>query len=527
MPFSQEKADFVVNFIQCLKLGDDFYGQPFMLQPWQKEAVSEFYGTLKENGFRKYWYLYFEIPKKNGKSQLAAALGLYHTFGDGSYDGEVYVCAADKDNASIVFNAALSMLDQCPYLKKRAKIKASQRIIEDKVTHTKFKVLSAEAYSKHGYKPTCVIFDELHAQPNRDLWDIMTFGSGSARKQPVYIVLTTAGDDPDRNSIGWEIHEKARKIYECRRGNKDYADNPIWLPFIWGLGGDYEKIKDIDIFDEKVWYECNPSLGITIDIDVLRSEALDARSSKASERLFRWLRLNQWISVKSVGWLPSSVWDETTLRPCDIPDLTGLECWGGLDLSSTTDISALALTFPPQERLDFWFQLFFMWKPEELLKEHEVKDGVPYTQWAEDGYLLTTPGRTIKHSFIVTKIIELSKQYRLSWIGADPWHAAYVEQELTDAGINVAEIPQDLKNISLPMKNWERMLLDKQIFHSDNPVTRMCFCNVKLYVDSNLNQKPDKIKSKGRIDTVAAGINSIAMHSLRPAQVDIFYSPEL
>ena len=265
MPFSQEKADFVVNFIQCLKLGDDFYGQPFMLQSWQKEAVSEFYGTLKDNGFRKYWYLYFEIPKKNGKSQLAAGLGLYHTFADGAYDGEVYVCAADKDNASIVFDAALSMLDQCPFLKKRAKVKESQKTIVDKVTKTKFKVLSAEAYSKHGYKPTCVIFDELHAQPNRDLWDVMTFGSGSARKQPVYIVLTTAGSDPDRLSIGWEIHEKARRIYEYRHGNKEYADNPTWLPFIWGLGGDYEKIKDIDIFDENVWYQCNPSLGITID----------------------------------------------------------------------------------------------------------------------------------------------------------------------------------------------------------------------------------------------------------------------
>ena len=527
MPFSQEKADFVVNFVQCLKLGDDFYGQPFMLQPWQKEAVSEFYGTLKDNGFRKYWYLYFEIPKKNGKSQLAAGLGLYHTFADGAYDGEVYVCAADKDNASIVFDAALSMLDQCPFLKKRAKVKESQKTIVDKVTKTKFKVLSAEAYSKHGYKPTCVIFDELHAQPNRDLWDVMTFGSGSARKQPVYIVLTTAGSDPDRLSIGWEIHEKARRIYEYRHGNKEYADNPTWLPFIWGLGGDYEKIKDIDIFDEKVWYQCNPSLGITIDIDVLRSEALDAKTSKASERLFRWLRLNQWISVKTVGWLPLTVWDETTLPPGEIPDLKGLECWAGLDLSSTTDLTALVLTFPPQEGLKFWFQLIFAWKPEELIKEHEVNDGVPYSLWVEEGYLLTSPGRTIKHSVVVSKIIELSKIYRLSWVGVDPWHASYVEQELTDAGIHVAEIPQRICDLSLPMKDWERMLLDKEIFHAENPLARMCFGNVVLDVDSNLNQKPDKKKAKARIDIIAAGINSIAMHSLKPAYVDIFYSPDI
>ena len=276
-----------------------------------------------------------------------------------------------------------------------------------------------------------------------------------------------------------------------------------------------------------MWYQCNPSLGITIDIDVLRSEALDARSSKASERLFRWLRLNQWISVKTIGWLPLTVWDETTLPPYEIPDLSGLECWAGLDLSSTTDLTALVLTFPPQGILTFWFQLIFAWKPEALVKEHEAKDGVPYSLWVEEGYLLTTPGRTIKHSVIVAKIIELSKIYKLAWVGVDPWHAEYVEQELTDADINVAEIPQGLLDVSIPMKNWERMLLDREIYHAENPLARMCFGNVVLYVDSNLNQKPDKKKAKNRIDIISAGITSIAMHSAKPAPVDIFYSPEV
>ena len=204
MPFDNDKALFATNFIELLNHTDgEFYGQPFELLPWQNNAVSEFYGTVKKNGYRQYQYLYLEIPKKNGKSELAAALGLYHTFADGEMRGEVYVCAADKQNASIVFNVALEMVEQCPALKARAKITESQKMIYDKVTKTTFKVMSAEAFSKHGYKPSCVIFDELHAQPNRDLWDVMTFGAGSARRQPVWIVLTTAGDDPDQVSIGW------------------------------------------------------------------------------------------------------------------------------------------------------------------------------------------------------------------------------------------------------------------------------------------------------------------------------------
>lgn len=524
MPFDQKKAEYTVNFIQCLKLTDDFYGQPFLLQPWQKEAISEFYGTLKENGFRQYHYLYLEMPKKNGKSQLAAALGLYHTFGDGSYDGEVYVCAADKDNASIVFNAALSMLKQSPYLMKRAKIKESQKTIIDKVTHTTFKVLSAEAYSKHGYKPTCVIFDELHAQPNRDLWDVMTFGSGSARKQPVYIVLTTAGDDPDRVSIGWEIHEKARRIYEARRGNTIYSDNPTWLPFIYGLGGDADKIKDIDIYDEKLWYECNPSLGVTIDIDTLRDEAKDARESPAMERLFRWLRLNQWISVKLVGWLPLAEWDATIREK---PDLKGKKCWAGVDLSSTTDLTSLTLTFPPQDGLPFWYQLYSPWITEEKMREREQRDGVPFSQWVAEGHVHVTPGRTIDYEWVGEVILQLGTVYRIQWVGLDPWQAQFIEKVLTDNGVKVAEIPQDVKNISPAMKKYEKLLLDRKLFHEDNPCARWNFGNVRLYTDANDNYKADKHKSIGRIDVIISAIISIAMHMAQPARASIFYAPKI
>jgi len=200
--FNKSYADFTKDFIRCLKHVDGiWYGKPFDLLDWQESALDEFYGTVKEDNTRQYQYLYFEIPKKNGKSELAAALGLYHTFADGEMNGEVYVCAADRNNAGIVFKVAVSMIEQCPALLKRCKITNSTKEIKDLKTGTVMKVMSSDAFSKHGYKPSCVIFDELHAQPNRDLWDVMTYGSGSARLQPVWIVLTTAGDDPDKKSI--------------------------------------------------------------------------------------------------------------------------------------------------------------------------------------------------------------------------------------------------------------------------------------------------------------------------------------
>ena len=233
--YDQESGQFVCDFISRLPTTDT--GKLFNLYDWQRSALMEFYGTqVSETGtedlpapinaewLRKYWYLYLEIPKKNGKSELAAALGLYHLFADGELNAEVYICAADKENASIVYNAAVFMATSAPWTAKMVargelKITESRKRIEYRrriktgnggykwVTIGVMQVLSAEAYSKHGYKPSCVIFDELHAQPSRELWDIMTGAAGASRRQPVWIVLTTGGDDPDRGSIGWEIHD--------------------------------------------------------------------------------------------------------------------------------------------------------------------------------------------------------------------------------------------------------------------------------------------------------------------------------
>jgi phage terminase large subunit-like protein len=199
----EQRAQEPIDFIENLKLVGDFVGRPFLLQPWQREVIWNVYGTVGDNGRRRYRYLYLEVPKKNGKTPLVAALGLYHVTCDPA-GGEIYLCAAEKEQAAQTYQYMKLMIEQDPDLEGLLRVVDSKKEIHNDATGTFVKVLSAEAYSKHGKAPSVVIFDELHALPNRDFWEVMTFGTGSARKEPLYLVITTAGKDPDRKTIGWE-----------------------------------------------------------------------------------------------------------------------------------------------------------------------------------------------------------------------------------------------------------------------------------------------------------------------------------
>lgn len=526
----------VIDFIQLLKLSSaGFAGQPFILQDWQKTLVMQFYGTVDLDGaevFRHYQYLYLEIPKKNGKTELSAALGLTHLLVDGEENPQVYIVAADKDNASICYNAMLGMVRQCAWLLKRVKPVESRRELRLRDGTGFVKVLSSDAETKHGYNPSCVIFDELHAQPNRKLWDVMTFGSGSARKQPTWIVLTTAGDDPDRNSIGWEVHEKCLRILAARDGSgKPEDDDPLWMPVVYGLPDDPDKLEKIDIYDEALWFRLNPSLGVTIPLRTLRSEARAAKQSEASERLFRWLRLNQWIATKSVGWLPLTLYDRTqwhvpNLDTLDLPGkqlraamretLRGKKCFGGLDLSSTTDLSAFVQVFPPQPGLPKWVALFDAWRPKGGVLEAEKRDHVPYRDWERAGYLHLCEGDMVDFEDIKTTIRRAARQYDLQILGVDPYLSREISGSLLQDGINVVEIRQTMTEMSPAMKEIKNLLISGEMVHEHNTCARWCFGNVRCAVDGNENTKPMKNKSTGRIDIAVAWIISQAAAMLQP-----------
>lgn len=535
--FDQNRAEYVCQFLELLPFGSgEWLGKPFKLQDWQRDPLQTFYGTLdidpeSSQKFRLYQYLYLEIPKKNGKTELSAALGLYHLVGDGEKNPQVYICAADKENASICYNAMCSMVEGRPWLAKKVKIIPSQKKIALKDGSGFVKVLSSEAYSKHGYNASCVIFDELHAQPNRDLWDIMTFGAGSARRQPVWIVLTTAGDDPDRKSIGWEIHEQCRRILAARAGvGPESDDNPIWLPVMYGMPDDPEEIAKIDIYDEAVWRKCNPSIGVTIPLRTIRQEAREAKTSEAKERLFRWLRLNQWIATKAVGWLPLTLYDRTQWHVPELESrlkgnqlrramrhlLKGKKCFGGLDLSSTTDLSSLVLEFPPQPGLKQWITLFFAWRPKGNVTDMEKRDHVPYRDWARAEYLTLCDGDMVDFDQIKATIHWISREYRLQILGVDPYLSREISGSLQKEGINIVEIRQNMTDMSPAMKDLEVKLRGGQMVHEHNTAARWCFGNVRCAVDGNENIKPMKNKSTGRIDITVAWIIAHAAAIMEP-----------
>ncbi|MUV39467.1 hypothetical protein JNUCC1_03345 [Lentibacillus sp. JNUCC-1] len=505
----KERALEPIEFMQMLKAVDDFHGQPFLLLDWQYDIIWDVYGTVKEDGYRQYRYSYLEVPKKNGKTTLIAGLSLYHLVCDPP-GGQIYCCAADRQQAELVYRAAVGMIDQDEALEGALKVLDSKKEIINRATGTTMKVLSAEAYTKHGINPTVVIFDELHAQPNRELWDVMTFGAGAARKEPLWWVITTAGDDPDRHSIGWEVHEQAMKI---RDGE---LKDPTWYVKIFGAP------EDADIFDEEVWHEANPSLGHTISIESVRQEANSARNSENAEKLFRWLRLNQWVSLKSIGWQPLTLWD-SSVGKWGLSDLVGKKCYIGLDLSSTTDITAACYLFPPQKGMDDWRAIYDSWIPEDNMKERVNRDHVPYDQWVNDEHMFATPGNVVDYDFVESRIINMSKQYNITMLGTDPWNSRMLTQRLMREGVEVIEIQQNMKNMSPSMKAIEQLMKRGDMTHEANPVARWCWGNVVIATDGNENIKPMKNKSRERIDVTVALINAMATAIVMGESVDSVY----
>ena len=343
--YDEYAADFAVAFIESLQhTKGEWYKKPFELIDWQEQIVRDVFGTLKPNGYRQFTTAYVEIPKKMGKSELAAAIALYLTCADGEQRAEVYGCAADVNQAKIVFDVAVDMVMLCPALERHVTINKSTRTIVYNPTNSKYKVLSADVANKHGFNTHGVIFDELHTQPNRKLFDVMTKGSGDARKQPLFFLITTAGDNT--NSICWEVHQKALDILEGRKIDKTF------YPVIYGAA------EDEDWTDPAVWKKANPSLGITVDIEKVQEACDSAKQNPGEENAFRQLRLNQWVK-QSVRWMPMDKWDKCAF-PVDEKALEGRVCYGGLDLSSTTDITAFVLVFPPPPRTSrplYWCSL--------------------------------------------------------------------------------------------------------------------------------------------------------------------------
>ena len=492
--YDKRAADYAVAFIQALThTKGRWAGRPFELIDWQEQIIRDLFGTLKPDGYRQFTTAYVEIPKKQGKSELAAAVALLLACADGEERAEVYGCAADRQQASIVFEVAADMVRMCPPLAKRVKILRSQKRIIYTPTNSFYQVLSAEAYSKHGFNISGVVFDELHTQPNRKLFDVMTKGSGDARTQPLYFLITTAGSD--MHSICWEQHEKALDILAGKK------HDPRFYPVIYGAG------MDEDWTSETVWKKANPSLGITVDISKVRDACEGAKQNPAEENSFRQLRLNQWVK-QEVRWMPMHVWNQNS-APVDEKALEGRVCYGGLDLSSTSDITAFVLVFPPEEPDEPYWILPKLWLPEDTLDLRVARDHVPYDLWHKQGYVRTTEGNVVHYDHIEHEIEQLGLRFNIREIAYDRWGAVQMSQNLEDAGFTVVPFGQGFKDMSPPSKELMKLALEGKLAHGGHPVLAWMADNITVRQDPAGNIKPDKQKSTEKIDGIVALIMAL------------------
>lgn len=492
--YDKKAADYAVNFIECLShTKGSFAGVPFELIPWQEQIIRDVFGVKKANGYRQFNTAYVEIAKKQGKSELAAAVALLLLCGDGEERAEIYGCAADRHQATIVFEVAADMVRLCPALQKRVKILESTKRIEYIPTRSFYQVLSAEAFSKHGFNIHGVVFDELHTQPNRKLFDVMTKGSGDARMQPLFFLITTAGDNT--NSICYEVHQKAEDILNGRK------HDPTFYPVIYGAA------PEDDWTDPEVWKKANPSLGITVQLDKVAAACNSAKENPAEENTFRQLRLNQWVK-QTVRWMPMDKWDACDFR-VDPEMLRGRRCYGGLDLSSTTDLTSFVLVFPPENEYEKYYVMPFFWLPEDQIDLRVKRDHVLYDVWARQEYIQTTEGNVVHYGFIQKFIEKLGEKYNIAQIAYDPWNATQLTQNLEDEGFTMVAFPQTMKNLATPTKELYKLVFEQKIAHGGHPVLRWNMDNIYIKQDANENIRPDKEHSTEKIDGAVACIMAL------------------
>ncbi len=488
--FDKEAADraeaFFPKFLKHTK--GQHAGQPFHLLPWQSKLVRDIFGWKRPDGTRQYRRVYVEIPRKNGKSQLAAGIALLLLFIDGEAGAEVYSAARDRDQAKIVFQAAHDMVTESPELSKRSTSLRMNISVES--TKSFYRVLSSEVGTKHGLNAHGIIFDELHTQPNRDLWDVLTTSTG-ARTQPMVFAITTAGYD--KNSICYEQHDYAIKVLEGT------IEDPSFYPLIFAVD------DDADWTDPEVWAKANPSLGDTILPDYIEEECNRAKETPGYVNTFRRLQLNQWTESFS-RWLNIESWNEGG-DPIDPFDLSGQLCWGGLDLATVTDLAAFVLVFPQDVGVKV---LAWFWVPEEGILARSKTDRAPYDVWEREGWIEATEGNVIDYDFIEERIKKIAEEYSIQEIGYDPHNATSLVNHLMDEGLEMVSIRQGFLTLSPASKELERLVLSREIFHGGNPVLRWCAANVVIESDATENIKPSKKKSTEKIDGIAALVNALS-----------------
>jgi phage terminase large subunit-like protein len=512
--YDAEAADAAASFFpEYLRLTDaEWAGRPFVLAQFQEmEIIRPAFGWKRRDGTRRYRRVIVWIPRKNGKTELAAGVSLLALMGDGEMGGQAYSIATDKDQAKIVFDKATIMVGYSEPLKKH--LTCFKPSIFCAELNASFKPLSGSPKGKHGLSPSFFVGDEVHEWESGDLYTFVHQGTG-ARRQPLEFLISTAGK---KDGYGWELWNECQDILN---GESEDEETLVVI-----FAADAED----DWTDEATWRKANPNLGVSPKLDYLKAECAKARRLPRLENAFKQYHLNMW-SEQAVRWLPLEDWDK-----CGLADITAepvrdgqrrivndrwktlheslrtRRCYAGLDLSTSRDLTAWVLVFPPEEEGGRWIWLPRIFMPEANIEDRVKRDKAPYDLWIKSGALIQTPGNVTDYGRMKAQIFADCETFKVEQIAIDRWNATQLAVELQDEALPVTLFGQGYASMSAPSKELERQILGGLIDHGGHPALRWCAGNVAVETDAAENIKPTKAKSTERIDPLVAGIMGLGV----------------
>ena len=493
--FDPDRANRIILFTSLLPATKGQKANLFV-QPWQKFVLGSLFGWVsRSDGARRYRTAYVQVARKNGKSTLAAAIALYCLAADGENGPEVYTAATTRDQARIVFDAALGMVRRCPAMAKALRLDAQKRGIFHGPSLGKLIPLSADARTLEGLDTHCAIIDELHVHPTREVWDVITSSTG-ARRQPLIFAISTAGTD--LTGIGHEVYQYSLAIlreFAYQPGDRLQNDRHVSIIFA---------IDDEDDWrDETTWAKANPSLGVTLSLDDLRDKAARAETLPAARANFLTKHLDLWLSSNS-AWIDISQFDSCQDPALTLEDFQGLPCWIGVDLATRVDIASIAILARREDGK--WLLTSRHFAPEAAAKNNPL-----YRQFSQHGHLTLTAGASTSLDRIEAEIRELCARLDVRMVALDPYQAAQLTQHLTASGIPAVEFRQTVANMSPAMRHLEALILDRQLVTDTNQTMRWMFSNVVCHVDAKDNVYPRRPSADRKIDGAVAAIMALGV----------------
>lgn len=497
--FHYAAGDYVCRFIETtLMLSSGLEGAaPFTLLDWQRwDYVMPLYGWKHPDRSRRFKTGALWISKKNGKSTLSSALGLYHLVADGEDGPEVYSAAGDRNQAGIIYGESSNMVRSSPPLARRLITVDSRKTISAPLCNGTYRALSADASLQEGLKASAVLIDEIHVQPNRTLFDTLIY-AGRSRKQPIMIQTSTAGIY-NPNGLGYQQWDYARKV------NNGIQEDHRYFALMYGA----EKTDDWN--DESVWIKSNPSIDATFTIETMRDEHREASQNTALQNNFRRYCLNQWVQ-QAERFIDIALWNKNA-RDYDVESLRDRPCWGGMDLSSKIDLSSFGLVFPPEADGEPLKTLSWSWIPGENMKARIENDHVPYDRWVADGWIEKTEGNVIDFRAIRNRILWARDEmgFKIQEIGFDPKFATQLEIKLGEDGFTMVSLNQSVKTYNPALSELQKMLIGGTFGHNGNPVLCWAADNLAVKTNPDREMRPDKAHCFERIDPMAAMLMALS-----------------